>query len=123
MGVKYTINHIGGKCLVVPVRQEVIRTNKDCSGCVRHFKVRPVQQQMAPGPQIRIQTTTRPFTNCAVDFAGPYLTVQGRGRTLCKLYRCLFLYLQTHCCHLEMATSLEIGAFLNAFVRIAARRG
>ena len=31
--------------------------------------------------------------------------------------------LQTHCCHLEMATSLDTGAFLNAFVRMAARRG
>ena len=109
--------------MVIHVRQEVKRTNKDCSECARRFKVQPAQQQMAPLSQIRLQMTTRPFTNCAVDFAGPYLTVQGRGRTRCKRYLCLFLCLQTHCCHLEMATSLETGTFLNAFVRMAARRG
>ena len=123
MGVSYTINHLREKFLVIHVRQEVKRTNKDCSECARCFKVQPAQQQMAPLPQIRLQMTTRPFTNCAVDFAGPYLTVQGRGRTRCKRYLCLFLCLQTHCCHLEMATSLETGAFLNAFVRMAAQRG
>ena len=109
MGVKYTINHIREKCLVIHVRQEEIRTNKDCSECVRHFKVPPVQKQMAPLPQTRLQMTTRPFTHCVVDVATSYLTVQGRGRTRCTRYVCLFIWLQTHCCHLEMSTSLETG--------------
>lgn len=78
---------------------------------------------MAPLPQIRLQMTSKPFANCAVDFGGPCLTIQGRGRTRAKRYLCLFLCLQTHCCHLEMATSLETGAFLNAFVRMVARKG
>ena len=34
----------------------------------------------------------------------------------------LFVCLQTHCCHLEMASSLETDAFLNAFTRMVARR-
>ena len=42
----------------------------------------------------------------AVDFAGPYLTVQGRGKVRAKQYLCLFLCLQTHCSHEEMAWSL-----------------
>ena len=40
-----------------------------------------------------------------------------------KRYLCLFLCLQTHCCHLEMATSLETDAFLNGLTRMVARRG
>ena len=40
-----------------------------------------------------------------------------------KRYLCLFLCLKTHCCHLEMASSLDNDAFLNAFVRMTARRG
>jgi len=123
MGVNYTINHLREKYLVIHVREEVKRVNRECRECARRFKVQPVQQQMAPLPQIRLQMTTKPFANCAVDFGGPYLTVQGRGRTRAKRYLCLFLCLQTHCCHLEMATSLDTGAFLNAFVRMAARRG
>jgi len=123
MGVNFTINHLRERFLVIHVRQEVKRANKECSECARPFRVQPAQQQIAPLPQIRLQMTTRPFANCAVDFAGPYLTVPGRGKTRAKRYLCLFLCLQTHCCHLEMATSLDTGAFLNAFVRMTARRG
>ena len=123
MGVNYTINHIREKYRVIHVRQEVKRATKECRECARRFRMQPVHQQMAPLPQIRLQMTTRPFANCAVDFAGPYLTVQGRGKTRTKRYLCLFLCLQTHCCHLEMATSLDTGAFLNTFVRMTARRG
>ena len=123
MGVNFTINHLREKYLVIHVREEVKRVNRECRECARRFKVQPVQQQMAPLPQIRLQMTTKPFANCAVDFGGPYLTIQGRGRSRAKRYLCLFLCLQTHCCHLEMATSLETDAFLNAFVRMTARRG
>lgn len=45
------------------------------------------------------------------------------GRMRAKRYLCLFLCLQTHCCHLETASSLDTDAFLNAFVRMTARRG
>ena len=123
MGVNYTINHLREKYLVIHVREEVRRVNRECRECARRFKVQPAQQQMAPLPQIRLQMTTKPFANCAVDFGGPYLTMQGRGRPRAKRYLSLFMCLQTHCCHLEMATSLETDAFLNAFMRMTARKG
>jgi hypothetical protein len=80
-------------------------------------------QQMALLPNIRLELTMKPFTNCAVDFAGPDLTKQGRGKTRTKRYLCLFLCLQTHCCHLEMAWSLATDGFLQAFTRMVAIRG
>ena len=40
-----------------------------------------------------------------------------------KHYLCLFVCLQTHCCHLEMATSLEMEVFLNTLPRMVDRRG
>ena len=123
MGVNYTINHLQENYLVTHVREEVKRVNRECRECARRFKVQPVQQQMAPLPQIRLQMTTKPFANCAVDFGGPYLTIQGRERSRAKHYLCLFLCLQTHCCHLEMATSPETDTFLSTFVRMTARRG
>ena len=49
--------------------------------------------------------------------------MEGRGRPLVKRYLCLFVCLQTHCCHLELASSLETDAFLNALRRMVARRG
>jgi hypothetical protein len=68
------------------------------------------------------ETSIHTFTDAsqkaytAVDYGGPYLTKQGRGKSRQKRYLCLILCLQTHCCHLEMATSLETDGFMNAFV-------
>ena len=78
---------------------------------------------MAPLPQFPLQMTYKPFKNCTTDFGGPYITIQGRGGTRTKRYLCLFLCLQTHCCHLEMATSLDTGSFMNAFTRMTTRSG
>ncbi|KAL9987286.1 hypothetical protein ACROYT_G001568 [Oculina patagonica] len=71
MGVNYTINHLQEKYLVMHVREEVKRVNRECRECARRFKVQPVQQQMAPLPQIRLQMTTRPKAShlCRADDA------------------------------------------------------
>ena len=78
---------------------------------------------MAPLPRVRLEVTEKPFTNCGTDFAGPFYTMQGRGKARLKRYLCLFVCLQTCCCHLEMATSLDTDGFMNAFTRFVARRG
>ena len=109
---------------MVHVREQVKRVMRECFECARRFRSKPAHQQMAPLPNIRLQQSSRPFESCAVDFGGPFLTKQGRGRVREKCYLCLFLCLKTHCCHLEMASSLvDTDAFLNAFVRMTARRG
>ena len=123
MGVNVTTNHLREKYLVVHARQEVKRCVSSCAECSRRFRIRPKTQQMAPLPGIRLEMTGRPFENCATDYAGPYFTKQGRGKVRAKRYLCLFLCLQTHCCHLEMATSLDVSGFMNALVRMTAKRG
>ena len=120
MGVNFTLNHLREKYFVLHGRQQVKRCIAECN---RRFRGCPARQQMAPLPRIRLESTQKPFTNCATDFAGPFYTMQGRGRPRRKRYLCLFVCLQTHCCHLEMATSLETDAFLNALTRMVARRG
>ena len=81
------------KYLAVHVREQVKRVMRECFECARRFRS----------------------------------TKQGRGRVpgrvRAKRYLCLFLCLKTHCCHLEMASSLDTDAFLNAFDRMTARRG
>ena len=123
MGVNYTLNHLRSRYHVIHSRQEVKACIHNCFECKRRFRLHPAKQQMAPLPQFRLQMTNRPFTNCATDYGGPYLTMQGRGRARTKRYLCLFVCLQTRCCHLEMATSLDTGSFMNAFTRMTARRG
>ena len=123
MGVNYTLNHLRSRYHVIHSRQEVKACIHNCFECKRRFRLHPAKQQMAPLPQFRLLMTNRPFTNCATDYGGPYLTMQGRGRARTKRYLCLFVCLQTCCCHLEMATSLDTGSFMNAFTRMTARRG
>ena len=123
MGLNYTLNHLREKFMVIHARETVKKVIRECFECQRRFRGKPATQQMAPLPTIRLEVTMKPFTNCAVDYAGPYLTVQGRGKTRAKRYLCLFLCLQTHCCHVEMAWSLDTDGFLNALTRMVARRG
>ena len=122
MGLNYTIHHLRARYFVVHAREQVKRVMRECLECATRFRSRPACQQMAPLPRIRLQQSSRPFINCAVDFGRPYLTKQGRGRVRAKRYLCLFLCLQTHCCHLELASSLDTDKFLNAFKRMTARR-
>ena len=126
MGLNYTINHVREKYLVVHVREQVRRVKRECFECARRFRSKPAHQQMAPLTKIRLQQSSRPFESCAIDFGGSFLTKQGRGRVRAKRYLCLFVWL-FFClktpCHLEMASSLDTDAFLNAFVRMTARRG
>lgn len=105
------------------VTQLIVACIQNCFERKRRFRLHPGKQQMAPLPQFRLQMTYRPFTNRATDYGGPYLTIQGRGRARTKRYHCFFVCLQTHCCHLEMTTSLDTGSVMNAFTRVTARRG
>ena len=58
-----------------------------------------------------------------VDFAGPFVTVQGRGKRREKRYLCLFTCMATRAVHLELAYGLDTNSFMNAFYRMASRRG
>ena len=59
----------------------------------------------------------------AVDFGGPFVTIQGRGRQRQKHYLCLFICLASRAVHLEMAFGLDTDSFLRAFGRMRNRRG
>ena len=123
MGLNYPINHVREKYLVVHVREQVKIVMRECFECARQFRSKPAHQQMALLPKTRLHQSSRPFKSCAVDFGGLFLTKQGCGRVRAKHYLCLILCLKTHCCHLEMASSLDTDAFLNAFVRMTVQRG
>ena len=78
---------------------------------------------MAPLPKVRLRFNFRPFDQSAVDYAGPFITVQGRGRQRQKRWLCLFTCLATRAIHLEMAWALDTESFLNAFTRFTSRLG
>ena len=65
----------------------------------------------------------RAFTKTAVEFAGPFVTMQDRGKRREKRYLCLFTCMVTRAVHLELAYGLDTDSFMNAFYRMASRRG
>ena len=74
-------------------------------------------------PTIRLAMSLRAFDRVAVDYGGPFITIQGRGKRRQKRYLCLFTCLATRAVHLEMAFALDTNSFLNAFYRMVSRRG
>ena len=74
-------------------------------------------------PKILLRFTFHPFDQTAVDYAGPFTTVQGRSVHHQKRWLCLFICLSTFVVHLETAFGLDTDSFLNAFTGKTSQRG
>eukprot|EP00117_Sycon_ciliatum_P016997 scpid5959/ scgid16188/ len=121
-GTNETLAALSDHYLVEAAREEIRDWEKDCMVC-RRLKARAGEQIMAPLPAKRLCEPLRAFSRVAVDYGGPFETMQGRGKTRHKRYLCLFTCLLTRAVHLEMAYALDANSFLNAFNRMANRRG
>ena len=73
-------------------------------------------------PKILLRFTFRPFDQTAVDYAGPFSTVQGRSVHHQKRWLCLFICLLTLAVHLEIVFGLDTDSFLNAFTGKTSQR-
>ena len=121
-GTNQVLASLSARFWLPGAREEIPECERACMVC-RRLKVQPASQIMAPLPAVRAQMSLRAFSNISVDFAGPFLTKQGRGKTKFKRYLCLFACMNTPAAHLEMAYGLDTNSFLNAFYRMTARRG
>lgn len=94
-----------------------------CVKCIRH-KAQKIQPIMGHLPTLRTELEF-PFLNTSVDYAGPILIAnrRGRGCKLIKSYICIFTCLAVKAVHLELVTELSAEAYLAALRRFAARRG
>ena len=89
----------------------------------RRRKAKLATQVMAPLPDIRLKMSLRPFTNAAVDYAGPFITIQGRSIRRAKRYLYLFTCLNARAIHFDMSFKMDTDSFINAFSRMESRRG
>ncbi|KAL0867450.1 hypothetical protein ABMA27_008237 [Loxostege sticticalis] len=96
---------------------------KKCVICFRH-RAQNVQPIMGQLPLNRTQLEF-PFQNCHVDYAGPVLIAdrKGRGCKLNKSYLCIFVCSAVKAVHLELVTDLTTEAYMAALYRFVARRG
>lgn len=100
-------------------------------GAIRRFLFRCVickrqhgaagKQLMAELPTCRLLSDDPPFRRVGVDYFGPFLVK--RGRVQVKRYGVIFTCLAIRAVHLEVASSLDTDACLNAIRRFIARRG
>lgn len=94
-----------------------------CLKCCRH-KAQNIQPVMGQLPASR-SNLEFPFLNCYVDYAGPVLVAdrKGRGCKLTKSYMCIFVCAAVKAVHLELVTDLSTDAYMAALNRFVARRG
>ena len=121
-GSNQTLSTLSTKCWIIAACEEIAEWEKECAACIRK-KVKCAKQIMAPLPLNRLKLSLRAFTRTAVDFGGPFVTIQGRGKLRQKHYLCLFTCLASRAVHLEVAYGLDTDSFLRAFYRMCNRRG
>ena len=121
-GSQHLLANLRQRFWIVNGLAAVKRARRSCVRCQR-MNAKPAEQLMGPVPSVRTTQSFKPFSNCGVDFAGPFLTKQGRSRAQQKRYLCVFTCVETRACHLEMTTSLNADSFLMAFSRFVKRRG
>ena len=121
-GQNQTLAKISQRFWILRGREEIRECENNCYGCKRR-KAKIAKQIMAPFPAIRLKQPLRAFSKVSVDYGGPFITIQGRGRKRAKRYLCLFTCLLSRAVHLEMAYSPDTDSFLNAFYRMTSRRG
>ena len=121
-GTNQTLAALSSQYWIISAREEIREMEKECIKC-QLKKASPATQVMAPLHESRLKLTLRAFDHSAVDFGGPFITTQGRGKRREKRYLCLFTCLTTRAVHLEIAYGLDTDSFLNAFYRMASRRG
>lgn len=105
-GTNQTLTALSEQYWVVAAREEIRDWERKCAVC-RRRKAKPTHQIMAPLPNIRVQVPLRAFVHTAVDYAGPFVTIQGRGKQRTKRYLCLFTCMGCRAVHLEVAYSLD----------------
>ncbi|CAG2242219.1 unnamed protein product [Mytilus edulis] len=121
-GTNQTFSALSSRFWIISGREEIREYEHECYTC-RKKKAKVAEQVMAPLPEIRFKTPLHAFARTAVDFGGPFITVQGRGKRRQKRYLCLFTCLASRAVHLEVAFGLDTDSFLNAFYRMVNRRG
>lgn len=121
-GINFILAQLSQRYWIIAAREEIQEWEKSCNECKRR-KNKIAKQVMATLPNVRLRFTYRPFDQSAVDFAGPFVTKQGRGIKRQKRWLCVFTCLSIRAVHLEMAWGLDTDSFLNAFTRFTSRRG
>ena len=122
-GPTLLLAYSGSKLHIIGARRLSRRVCSKCVTC-RRCKPRTQKQFMAELPAPRVNASP-PFTNCGMDFAGPFTIKLGKVRkpVLVEAHICVFFCLATRAVHLEVVSDTSTPAFEAALQRFISRRG
>ncbi|XP_045022821.1 uncharacterized protein LOC123466669 [Daphnia magna] len=115
-----TLHALREKYHVLHPRASINRVIRNCFTC-KLRRSQPAPPLMGPLPASCLKTHLPPFTNVGIYFFGPLPVVILRRSV--KRYGVMFTCLDCRAVHLEVADSLDMDSFINAFSRFADRRG
>ena len=122
-GPQATLASIRQRFWIISARSVIRQILHKCHPC---FKINPTRPKFKMGdlPAPRVQPA-RPFLTSGVDYAGPILIKEsrGRGKRLIKAYIVLFICFATKAVHIEIVSDLSKDEFLAALRRFMSRRG
>jgi hypothetical protein len=121
-GTNHTLANLSTKFWIIAAREEIREWENECNGCKRR-RAKAASQVMAPLSKTRFSPPFQAFSRVSIDYGGPFVTIQGRGRKRQKRWLCLFTCLLSRAVHLEMAFGLDTDSFLRCLTRMASRRG
>ncbi|XP_051167791.1 uncharacterized protein LOC127285698 [Leptopilina boulardi] len=122
-GPKLTLSILRNLVWIVGAASLVRKLVRTCVPCHR-IKPRFPTQLIGDLPPARIEPA-RPFTNCDLDYAGPFQlrATKGRGFKSYKGYIVVFVCFATKAIHLEAVSDMTTSTFLAAYRRFTGRRG
>lgn len=110
---------------IIGLRSKLKQIIHQCVRCAL-YRAESRKQLMADLPSDRVRIS-KPFSHCAVDYAGPIklkVWTDARGiPILRKAWIAVFKCMWTKATHLELVTDCTTSAFLAALDRLIARRG
>ena len=87
-GINHVLSDIRTRLWIIRGREAVKSWVSRCNEC-KGRRTKTFKQIMGPLPLERLRMPMRAFVRCGVDYAGPFLTKQGRGKVRQKRYLCL----------------------------------
>ena len=122
MGPNHLLANLSNRYWLINGKSVVRQHRHRCVKCRRGY-AKALTPIMGGLPDYRTSSPLIAFSKVTIDFAGPFLTRQGRGKVQQKRYICVFSCLLTRAVHLEPVNSLDTDGFLMAMTRFCKRRG
>ena len=120
LGFDYVRAQVGHKYIILKIRSILRTIRYQCIPCRKRDAV-IVNPMMADLPKERLGYLEPPFSNCGVDYFGPFFVSIRRSSE--KRWAFLFTCLTTRAIHLEIISSMDTSACVAGIERFIARRG